>query len=180
MTPTEATAANNLLQLEAATAARAVRNRTLIPSAPSSAAATPAASAAPVTEKMPANGRPFHYQSATATPALGTNDFPILSVRVPEGMQMVVKSVANGYIGAAFNEGSGDLIWRLAVDGAFSPGFDNITTSLGDFKQPRDIRGAIVARSGQLVEYRVSVVANVATAGTQVFATLDGWFAPSA
>jgi hypothetical protein len=130
---------------------------------------------------MPANGRPFHFQKAIATPAAGTSDVEIVSFRVPNGYTAVTAAVANGYTGTNFEEGSGDLIWRYSVDGAYPPGFDDVETSLGTFQQPRQLEGPIIAYAGQLVRCAITVAPGIALpTGTAArsFACFDGWFYP--
>jgi len=137
----------------------------------------------PPWEVMPPNGRSFHYQQPVICPPLGTTDFAVLSFLVPTGWNAAIKAVANLYTSAGFVEGSGDLIWRIDVDGVFLPGFNNITTTLGSADQPRRIEGAILAKSNELVRYTVSVDAGASVpvgAGNNIICAIDGWFWPEA
>jgi hypothetical protein len=136
---------------------------------------------APPWEVMPPNGRPFHYQQAVACPALGTNDYAVVSFLVPTGWNAAIKAIANLYTSAGFIEGSGDLIWRIDVDGVYLPGFDAITTTLGSTDQARRLEGAILAKSNELVRYTVSVAAAAPIpvgTGNNIICAIDGWFYP--
>lgn len=140
-------------------------------------------SAAPPWEVMPPNGRPFTYQQSVACPALGTNDFAVIRFVVPTGWKAAIRSIANVYAAAGFVEGSGDLIWRIDVDGVYLPGFDNITTTRGTVAQPRRLEGAILASSNEQVTYSVSVSATASVpvgAGNNIVCAIEGWFYPEA
>lgn len=140
-----------------------------------------ASAGSPPWEVMPPNGRPFHYQQAVSCPALGTNDFAVLSFLVPTGWNAAIKAIANIYTSAGFVEGSSDLIWRIDVDGVYLPGFDNITTTLGSTDQSRRLEGAILAKSNELVRYTISVAAAASIpvgTGNNIICSIDGWFYP--
>ena len=132
-------------------------------------------------ETMPDNGKEFHYQAPIPTPALGLSDVTVVEFYVPDGWIAVIKKVSNDYANNSFQEGSGDLIWRVDVDGVYPPGYENITTRLGSLQHPRCLAGAILAMSGQRVRYTVSVSA---TAGIPVgntaytICSFDGYFVP--
>lgn len=120
----------------------------------------------------------FDYAQAIATPAFGAGDTVILSFTVPLGMDGIIKRLSNGYTGPGFVDGSGNLIWRILVDGQAVQGYDAIVVRLGAVDQPTLIDGVQI-RSGQLV----SLVVNNATAvlpvaGTQVTGRLGGYFYP--
>ncbi|HBY64725.1 MAG TPA: hypothetical protein DEH78_33305 [Solibacterales bacterium] len=184
--PDPPTPGNAELSRLASLARHAVRNKQILSgsgagSGSTSGGAAAAGSGFPPYEVMPPGGRPFHYQAAVNCPAPGTSNFVVTSFRVPIGWTAAIRSIANQYIGSGFVEGSGDLIWRVSVDGAYQPGFENITTSLGAADQPRRLEGVILAGSNQLVEYSVSVDAAFAGgtgAAGKVVCGLFGWFYP--
>jgi hypothetical protein len=68
----------------------------------------------------------------------------ILSYVVPPGRNAIVQKVANNFVGGGWVEGTGDLIWRILVDGSTPPGatsYDNILASLGSPASPTQISG---------------------------------------
>ena len=144
----------------------------------------PGGSAAPSAApwlNMPQNGRPFHYQLAVNCPAPGTDDFVVVSLIVPNGWKAAIWSISNNYTAAGFDEGSGDLIWRISVDGAYSPGFDSITTTLGKITEPRKLQGPIIAESNQVIAYTVTVAAGApfpTGAAAKIICSFDGWIYP--
>lgn len=76
-------------------------------------------------------------------PAIGAT-VTIISYVVPAGRNAIIQKVANNFVGGGFVEGTGDLIWRILVDGTPPPGatnYDNIVDSLGSPVSPTQIPG---------------------------------------
>lgn len=124
---------------------------------------------------IPAGSRPLVSRAYVACPAAGVTDFAIVSVTVPPGYGCCITGLAHGYTGPGFQEGSGDLVWRLQVDGAAQT--NDFATSLGgdaSYKLPC----GILAASGQTITYTVSVAAGAPAFGSNVFAGIDGYFYP--
>jgi len=133
-------------------------------------------------DTMPDTGQPLHYTGSIATPAPGSTDTTVLEVIVPDGWIAVIKAVSNDYANNSFQEGAGDLIWRISIDGLFPPGFENIKTRLGSIAQPLNLPGAIIAIGGQTVKYTVSVdaAATIPTGSTvYTHCSLDGYLVPA-
>ena len=76
-------------------------------------------------------------------PAIGSTA-TIFSFIVPTGRNGVINKVANNFIGGGFFAGSGDIVWRILVDGAGPPGasdYQFIVDSLGSQAAPVAIAG---------------------------------------
>ena len=76
-------------------------------------------------------------------PAIGSTT-TIVSYTVPQGRNGVFNKVACNFVGGGWTEGSGDVIWRILVDGTPPPGatdYDNILASLGSPAIPTGISG---------------------------------------
>jgi len=76
-------------------------------------------------------------------PAIGAT-VTIISFVVPAGRNGIIQKVANNFVGGGFVEGTGDLVWRILVDGTPPPGatnYDNIVDSLGAVASPTQIPG---------------------------------------
>lgn len=127
-------------------------------------------------QEMPPGGRPLRYEKV-ATVAPGSIDFPIVTVVVPTGYNAAITRHRHSYLGPGFDEGSGSIIWRIAVDGLHSPGFDNMTTTAGGASY-EGIAGAIIAGSGQTITYTATVDPD-ATAPEPILAGIQGWFYPA-
>ena len=117
-------------------------------------------------------------------PAIGST-VTILSFIVPIGRNGIINKVANNFIGGGWIAGTGDIVWRILVDGAPPPGatsYNNITDSLGSQAQPVGISGFRIFEN-----QHVTVVAfnnpgglngGVIVSGQQVGARLMGHLYP--
>lgn len=77
-------------------------------------------------------------------PAINAADLTILSFTVPIGRNGVINKVANNFVGGGWTEGTGDIIWRILVDGAPPPAANSyaaIPASLGSPANPTEISG---------------------------------------
>ena len=111
-------------------------------------------------------------------PAIGA-DATILSFRVPTGRNGVIQKVANNFVGGGWTEGSGDVIWRILVDGATPPGANSYATILGSLGSPANPVGISGFRifENQLLTFIAHNNA-VIVAGQQVGARLVGYLYP--
>jgi hypothetical protein len=76
-------------------------------------------------------------------PAIGSIAV-IISFQVPIGRNGVINKVGNNFIGGGWIEGTGDVIWKILVDGAPPPGansYNSIPASLGSPANPVAISG---------------------------------------
>ena len=103
--------------------------------------------------------QPFDYATSIAMPAQGV-DTAIVSFFVPQGMDGVIVRIANDFSGVGFQDGVGDLAWRIFRDQSAVQGYDAITVRLGNVYNPGTIDPGIRVRSGQLVKLMVNNVTN--------------------
>lgn len=78
-----------------------------------------------------------------ALPAIGAQA-NVISFQVPIGRNGIVKKIANTFVGGGFQEGQGNIVWQILVDGAPPPGassYDSILDSLGLVNNPTEISG---------------------------------------
>lgn len=76
-------------------------------------------------------------------PAIGSTA-TILSYLVPIGRNGVINKVACNFVGGGWTAGTGDVVWRILIDGTPPPGatsYDSIVDSLGSPAQPVGISG---------------------------------------
>lgn len=123
----------------------------------------------------PAQFQAFDKQGVVATPAIGTQ-VTILTLTVPQGYSSAARRLSVNCIGPGFVQGAGSLVFSVTVDNAPYKNYASILTEFGSPQIPRDTDG-ILANSGQV--YRINVL-NVAYAalGTNIVASLGGWFYP--
>lgn len=117
----------------------------------------------------------FNYVPLPAVGATAT----ILSFQVPLGRNGVIQKVANNFVGGGWIEGSGDVVWRILVDGATPPGansYKNILGSLGSPANPVGISGFRIFEN-QVVTM-VAVNGAVVLAGQLVGGRLIGYLYP--
>lgn len=130
---------------------------------------------------MPPGSQPFDVQGVIATPAIGAGATVILSLQVPSGMDGVIRRLSHNLLGPGFVQASGDVLWGITVDNAPVKNYAAISTEFGSNgvqgAGPRDTDG-ILAKSGQVYRYTVTNVA-YAAGGTQILATIGGYFYPS-
>jgi hypothetical protein len=68
----------------------------------------------------------------------------ILTYLVPIGRNGVINKVACNFVGGGWTAGTGDVVWRILIDGTPPPGatsYDSIVDSLGSPAQPVGISG---------------------------------------
>lgn len=124
----------------------------------------------------PPNFQAFDIQGVLATPAIGATG-TVLQLTVPQGFNGVVRRLSINVNGPGFVQGSGSLIFGVTADGVPCKNYASILTELGSIQQPRPTDG-ILANSGQV--YRVTVQnVSYAALGTNVVASLGGWFYPN-
>ena len=114
-----------------------------------------------------------------ALPAVGAQAI-VVQFQVPTGMNGIIESYGNNFIGGGFNEGSGNVIWQIFRDQALSvpvKGYSNILASLGSPAAPtRHPSGFRVFEN----EFITLVVKNVAVvvAGQLSGGRFMGWYYP--
>jgi hypothetical protein len=97
----------------------------------------------PVWLYPPRNWENIDQLAYALLPAIGSTQ-TILSYLVPIGRNGVINKVACNFVGGGWTAGTGDVVWRILVDGTPPPGatsYDNITDSLGSPAQPVGISG---------------------------------------
>jgi hypothetical protein len=117
--------------------------------------------------------------------AIGTTVI-IISYVVPPGRNGIIYKVANNFVGGGWVEGTGDILWRILVDGAPPPGatsYDAILASLGNPASPTEIPGFRIFENQVLtiVAFNNPAGANggVVVAGQRVGGRFVGWNYPT-
>lgn len=91
----------------------------------------------------PRNWENLDIEKSVLLGAIGST-VTILNFLVPIGRNGVVNKIANNFVGGGWVAGTGDVIWRILVDGAPPPGatsYHLIDDSLGSPAQPVGISG---------------------------------------
>lgn len=90
-------------------------------------------------------------------PAPGAAAVEIIRYQVPRGMRAVLNKLAIVHVGGGFVDGSGNVIWRVLVNGAGVKGMEALTSQVGSYSQPNDTW--LVLEENDLVQVTVEVPA---------------------
>ena len=144
---------------------------------------------------MPSEGRrfrPISTQPLTAFQTAGVFnglDVIVLQERVPLGYDGVITEVIAEFTGTGFQDGRGDIIWRLAADfqisgggvtqGRFLRDYGNVQVQVGSFQFPSPVpRGGLRVYSWDLITFYANIPAISPVANGQVICGISGWFWP--
>lgn len=121
----------------------------------------------------------FPKGSVSLAAAPGANQ-SVLQLRVPLGMDGVIKSIGNWPESGGFVNDSGTIVWRILADGRAVRNFDNIRSIMGQsVGWPVDLAVGIPIFSGQLIEYQVQHLTDAAFDDVLVICQFKGYFFPS-
>lgn len=135
--------------------------------------------------EMPPGGEPFDVIRDIATPDSNDTETVVLSYQIPFGFDGVILGIGNLFSGGTFEEGSGDLVWRIRVGQPGTSGrpvrnYSNIRTSMGGFSAPRDVFGGILVHSEDYITYTVTHASGspIVPGGTVVICNVAGFYWP--
>lgn len=125
----------------------------------------------------------FNPDKAIPLPDPADTDVVVLSFRVPLAYDGILLAQYHAYRGSGtFVEGSGDIIWRVRVNGRYLRDMGNMQVSIGSPQTLSPCPGGLWLHSGNLVEYVVSApngTGNLPLPGQgNILAGLHGWFFP--
>lgn len=132
--------------------------------------------------RMPTQGKRYSKIGSIALPANDAADHLITSFLVPYGYDGCIVSVVfntDGTVG--FQQGSGDLTWRLKINQRWVKDYGAVTTYIGSLVTPYSVNsGQVILQSGQLVQMFVnrSVASGGTISGGRVVAASMGWYWP--
>lgn len=107
----------------------------------------------------PAGAVTLNPSGAISLPDPSLGNVVIFQFRVPLGYDGILLGQYHGYIPAPlapptpFVEGSGDIAWRIAIDGRYARDCGQMEVSLGAQRALSPIAGGIQLRSANLVQY---------------------------
>lgn len=143
---------------------------------------------------MPAGGRRFRPIAVAPLTDFETAgvfsgiDTVVLQEKVPLGYDGVISEVVCQFTGSGFQEGSGDITWRLAADylidgntptARWLRDMGAIITSLGSLTQPSPVpRGGLRVYSGDLVTFYAAIDPAAVVSNGNVIVSVAGWFWP--
>lgn len=97
----------------------------------------------PAYDVMPSSGSAFTFTDSTVStgtivlPAGGA-DQVVVTFQVPVGRNGVIQKISNQLVVGGFQDGSGNVLWRLTINGVAVKGFNAIKASIGSMSNPAD------------------------------------------
>jgi hypothetical protein len=121
----------------------------------------------------------FNPVGSVELPPVNTESV-ILSFRVPTGYDGLILAQFHQYTGPGFVDGSGDIVWRVRINGRYAKDMGNMLTQLGNNITQSPVAGGVQLRSGNLVEYIVEApnTSGSVMPGYNILAGLHGVFYP--
>ena len=134
---------------------------------------------------QPTNWENIDQINYALVPAIGSSA-TIITYVVPPGRNGVINKIACNFVGGGWTEGSGDILWRVLVDGTPPPGatsYNAILASLGSPASPTGVAGFRIFENQvlTLVAFNNPLGASggVVVAGQRVGARFAGWNYPT-
>lgn len=129
---------------------------------------------------VPSDSTPFRFTSvpAVAYPAPGAAAVTVLSLTVDPGLNAVLNYLAIMHIGGGFVDFSGNVVWRVFVNGGAVKGLHNITSQVGTLSQPNPFFIPLVENDVLSVTAEVPAAQPAMPAGAVTAALFAGWFYP--
>lgn len=129
---------------------------------------------------MPASGQSFRRQNdAQVSIPVFIDEVVVVSFTVPRRKNGVISAVANQAVTGGWNEGTGEMIWRIQADGIPFQGYSNLISSLGSMSAPADLtNNPIRIYQNQLIELILRNLTLVTGGGDPVLGLLGGYFYP--
>ena len=137
---------------------------------------------APPWIRMPVEGKRFSKIGSIALPPANGIDTLVNSWIVPYGHDGCIVSIvftSDGVTG--FQQGSGDLTWRLKINQRWAKDYGNVTTYIGSQITPYNVNsGQILLQSGQLIQAFVnrSTASLGNLSGGRIITSQWGWTWP--
>lgn len=128
----------------------------------------------------PADSRPFIVtpNPFPAYPAPGAGPIRVIRFVVQPGLMAVINRVSVVHVGGNPPDGTGNVVWRVLINGAGIDGLNNLTSQVGTYAQPNDF--VFMAIENDIIEVTVEVPAAQPPmpVGTTTAARFHGWTYP--
>ncbi len=136
-------------------------------------------------ESRPGNARPFDFSSVpfVAYPAPGAAAVDVLvknnqAFIVPAGMIAVVEYMAISHWGGDIVDGSGNVVWRVLINGAAVRGLHDLESQFASWAQPNPVKFYAVENDVIQVTVEVPAAKAAMPAGDSTSARIRGYLFP--
>lgn len=124
----------------------------------------------------PAEREPIDLINYVSLPAIGATAV-IVQQQIEPGYNSIIRAYGNNFVGGGWTEGSGQVLWQIAIDNAPVPGYDAILASLGSPANPVVHPSGIRVAENQTITLSVTNV-SVVLAGQLSGGRLMGYYYP--
>lgn len=104
---------------------------------------------------IPYQAVPFNVAKSIPTP--GAVDTLVCSGTVPLGYDGLLTAIYQSFEGSGFDNGNGDIVWRIQINQRWVLGLSNNPYALGNSRQPLPLTEGQILLSGQTFRYFVNV-----------------------
>lgn len=123
----------------------------------------------------PVDAQDFRQQNAIASPAVNVNT-EVFGFQVPLGWDGIIRRIQMCFIGAGFEPGSGDIVWRLVIDSRPVNYYGAVISQIGTPSAPDPLDFGIIIRSGSRVSFQVEISNGLLVPNTRVLCGACGWY----
>jgi hypothetical protein len=130
---------------------------------------------------VPEQAVPFSKIGSVVTPAPIAGDVVVAQERVPYGYDGLMMAFFTEYTGQGFEQGSGDIEWRIQLNMRFLKELGNLPFALGSSVSPCPLTEGQIVLSGQLMRLIVNVPnlsGNIQVGGSRILGGLIGFYWP--
>jgi hypothetical protein len=128
----------------------------------------------------PADSRPFVItpNPFPAYPAPGAGPIVIIQYSPQTGLMAVINRLSVVHVGGNPPDGTGNVIWRVLINGAGIDGLNNLTSQVGTYAQPNDFVFMAIEHDIVTVTAEVPAAQPPMPVGARTAARLHGWTYP--
>lgn len=130
---------------------------------------------------LPPGAVPFNVFGSIPTPAAIAGDVLVCQGRVPTGYDAILTDIYQIFQGSGFEQGNGDIVWRIKRNQVWLPGLGNEPFSLGSPQNPIPLTEGQIIFSGTTFGYYVNVPngsGGLIIAGSRVTCGMLGFYWP--
>lgn len=109
--------------------------------------------------KNDTGAEPFEQDGTTAYNAPGAGPATVLTWTVPAGFVALIRQMSIVHVGGGFQDGSGNIIWRVFKNGAPYRGLNNLLAQYGALQTPRDLYPSLLAMENDVLTITATVPA---------------------
>ena len=106
---------------------------------------------------VPAGAVPFHITGTITTPTTADGDVLVCQGMVPLGYDGLITEIFQNYQGSGFQQGSGDIVWRIKRNQQWLKELGNNPFALGRPTKPVQLTQGQIVFSGTLFQFYVNV-----------------------